>query len=39
VEGHSSRQVQVEDRTSALKDKIDIKEKNRRTLSQKYQEL
>jgi chromosome segregation ATPase len=34
VKGHSSRLEQVEDRISELEDKIEIKEKNRRTLSQ-----
>jgi uncharacterized protein YxjI len=34
VEGHSRRLEQVEDKISELKDKIEIKEKNRRTLSQ-----
>jgi hypothetical protein len=38
VEGHSSK-IQVEDRISELKDKIEIKEKNRRNLSQPTQEL
>jgi hypothetical protein len=32
VESHSSKLDEVEDRLSGLKDKIDIKEKNRRTL-------
>jgi chromosome segregation ATPase len=32
VEGHSSRQQQVEDRTSELKDKIEIKEKTEEML-------
>jgi chromosome segregation ATPase len=39
VESHSSRLEQVEDRISGLKDKIDIKEKTRRVLRQKTQEL
>jgi hypothetical protein len=39
VEGHCSRLKQVEDRISELEDKIEIKEKNRRTLSQTTQEL
>jgi hypothetical protein len=39
VEGHSSRLEQVEDKISELKDKIDIKEENRRNLSQTTQEL
>jgi hypothetical protein len=39
VEGHSSRLEQVEDRISWLEDKIEIKEKNRRNLSQTTQEL
>jgi hypothetical protein len=39
VKGHSSRLEQVEDRISELKDKIEIKEKSRRTLSQTTQEL
>jgi hypothetical protein len=39
VEGHSSRLEQVKDRISELKDKIEIKEKNRRNLSQTTQEL
>jgi hypothetical protein len=34
VEGHSSRFEQGEDRLSDLKDKISVKEKNGRTLSQ-----
>jgi hypothetical protein len=34
VEDHSSRLEHVEDRISELKDKIEIKEKNRRNLSQ-----
>jgi septal ring factor EnvC (AmiA/AmiB activator) len=34
VEGHSSRVEQVEDRISDLEDKIEIKEKNKRNLSQ-----
>jgi hypothetical protein len=38
VNGHSSRLEQIEDRISELKDKIEIKEKNR-TLSQTTQEL
>jgi hypothetical protein len=38
LEGHSSR-LQVEDRISKLKDKIEIKEKNRRNLSQTTQKL
>jgi hypothetical protein len=39
VEGHFSRLVQVEDRIAELKDKIEIKGKNRRNLSQTTQEL
>jgi hypothetical protein len=39
VEGHSSRLEQVEDRISELEDKIEIKEKNKRNLSQTTQEL
>jgi hypothetical protein len=39
VEVHSSGLEQVEDRISELKDKTEIKEKNRRTLSQTTQEL
>jgi chromosome segregation ATPase len=39
LEDHSSRLEQVEDRISELKDKIEIKEKNRRSLSQTTQEL
>jgi predicted nuclease with TOPRIM domain len=39
AEGHSSRLEQVEDRISELEDEIDIKEKNRSTLSQTTQEL
>jgi hypothetical protein len=39
VEGHSSRLEQVEDRISELEDKMEIKEKNRRNLSQTNQEL
>jgi hypothetical protein len=39
VESLSSRLEQVEDRISGLKDKIDIKEKTRRTLRQNTQEL
>jgi hypothetical protein len=35
MQGHASRLEQVEDITSELKDKIEIKEKNRRNLSQK----
>jgi hypothetical protein len=38
VEGHSSRLEQVEDRISELQHKIEIKEKNRRNLSQTTQE-
>jgi hypothetical protein len=38
-EGHSSRLGQVEDRISRLEDKIDFKEKNRRTLRLKTQKL
>jgi hypothetical protein len=38
VEGHVSRLEQVEDRISKLKDKTEIKEKNRRNLSQTTQE-
>jgi hypothetical protein len=34
VEGHSSTLQQVEDRISELEDKKEIKEKNRRNLSQ-----
>jgi hypothetical protein len=39
VEGHSSRLEQVEDRISELEDKMEIKEKNRRNLSQTNQEM
>jgi chromosome segregation ATPase len=39
VEGHFSRLEQVEDKISELKYKIDVKEKNRRTLSQTTQEI
>jgi hypothetical protein len=39
VEGHSSRLEEVEDRISELKDKIEIKGKNRKTLSKTTQEL
>jgi outer membrane phospholipase A len=39
VEDHSSRLEQVEDRISELKDKIEIKEKNWRNLSQTTEEL
>jgi hypothetical protein len=39
VEGHSSRLEQVEDRISEFEDKIEIKEKKGRTLSQTTQEL
>jgi hypothetical protein len=39
VEGHSSRLEQVEDRLSELKDKIEIKEKNRQDVSQTTPEL
>jgi tRNA A37 threonylcarbamoyltransferase TsaD len=39
MKGHSSILEQVEDRISELKDKIEIKEKNRRNLSQTIQEL
>jgi hypothetical protein len=39
VEGHSNGLEQVEDRISELKGKIEIKEKNLRTLSQTTQEL
>jgi hypothetical protein len=39
VEDHTYRLEQVEGRISGFKDKIDIKEKNGRTLSQKTQEL
>jgi hypothetical protein len=39
VEGHSSRLEQVEDRILELEDKIEIKEKNRRNLSQTTQKL
>jgi hypothetical protein len=38
-EDHCNRLDQVEDRISELKDKIEIKEKNRRTFSQTTQEL
>jgi hypothetical protein len=38
-EGHYNRVEQVEDRMSELEDKIEIKEKNRRNLSQTTQEL
>jgi hypothetical protein len=39
MESHSSRMEQVEDRISGIKGEIDFKEKNRRTLRQKTQEL
>jgi predicted nucleic acid-binding Zn-ribbon protein len=39
VEGHFSRLDQVEDRISELKNKMEIKEKNRRNLSQTTQGL
>jgi hypothetical protein len=39
VAGHSSRLQQVEDRISELEEKTEIKEKNRRNLSQTTQEL
>jgi DNA anti-recombination protein RmuC len=39
AERHSSRVEQVEDRVSGLKDKTGIKEKNRRLLRQKTQEM
>jgi predicted nucleic acid-binding Zn-ribbon protein len=39
VEDHSSRLEQVKDRISDLEDKIEMKEKNRRNLSQTTQEL
>jgi hypothetical protein len=39
VEGHNSRLEQVENRIAALKDKIEIKEKNRRNISQTTLEL
>jgi hypothetical protein len=39
VEGHSSRLEKVEDRISELYDKIEIKEKNGRNLSQTTQML
>jgi hypothetical protein len=39
VEGHSNRLKQAEDRNSELEDKIEIKEKNRRHLSEKAQDL
>jgi hypothetical protein len=39
VEVHSSRLEQVEDGISELKEKIEIKEKNRRTVSQTTQDL
>jgi hypothetical protein len=38
VLGHSRRLEQVEDRISELEDRIEIKEKNRRTLNQTIQE-
>jgi hypothetical protein len=38
-EGQSSRLEQVEDRISELEHKIEIKEKNRRNLSQTIQEM
>jgi hypothetical protein len=39
VEGHASRLEQVENKISELKNKIELKEKNRRNLSQTTQEL
>jgi hypothetical protein len=39
MESHSIRLEQVEDRISELKVKIEIKENNRRNLSQTTQEL
>jgi hypothetical protein len=39
VEGHSHRLEEVEDRLSELKDKIEIKEKTEKNLSQTTQEL
>jgi hypothetical protein len=39
VEGHPSRLEQVKDRISELKDKIEIKEKNRKIVSQISQDL
>jgi hypothetical protein len=39
VENHSSRLEPVEVRITGLKDKTDIKEKNRRILRQKAQDL
>jgi hypothetical protein len=39
VAGHLSRLQQVEDRISELEEKTEIKEKNRRNLSQTTQEL
>jgi hypothetical protein len=39
VESHSSRLEQVKDRISGLKDKIGIKEKNRRILREKTEKL
>jgi hypothetical protein len=39
VKGHSNRLEQAEDRISELKDKIKIKEKNRRNFRQTTQEL
>jgi hypothetical protein len=39
VEVNSSRLEQAEDRISEIKDEIEIKEKNRRNLSQKFQDL
>jgi predicted nucleic acid-binding Zn-ribbon protein len=39
VEGHSHRLEQAEGRISELEDKIESKEKNRRNLSQRTQEL
>jgi hypothetical protein len=39
VEGNSNRLEQVEDRLSELKDKIEIKEKNWRNISQTTQDL
>jgi hypothetical protein len=39
VKGYPSRLEQVEDRISEIKDKIEIKENNRRNLSQTTQKL
>jgi chromosome segregation ATPase len=39
VDNHSSRLEQVEDRISELEDKVEIKEKNGRNLSQTTQKL